>query len=347
MSATASTTANTAATGTNATVFVAGATGFIGKHVVKQLLEQNYYVVGSVRSKEKGDALTVLLANPNFNYEIVEEIEEKGAFDLALKKFPNVSVFIDAATPLPIGVNYDKQLIKRSSKGIEHILHSIKEYGVNVRRVVMTSSIAACMNFEQANNPAYVVDPTKWNPDSHHAGKDTPVTAYFYAKAAAEKAAWDFVQKKKCNFTLTTILPGYTFGPHAFDTNVSDVLNTSTEIINKIAGLSPNDYIPNFGGLFVDVRDVARAHILAFEKPPAAEKRLILVSEEFSAQTIVNILHKFYPALQLPVGEPNKPLLGLKFNNEETRKILAFELVPLETSIKDTFDQIFRARGIL
>ncbi|RLV91854.1 putative NADPH-dependent methylglyoxal reductase GRP2 [Spathaspora sp. JA1] len=332
---------------TPTTVFVAGATGFIGKHIVKQLLEGGYYVIGSVRSKEKGDALHVLLSHPNFNYEVVEEVEAKGAFDLALKKYPTLSVFIDAATPLPIGTNYDKQLIKRSAKGIKHIFSSIKEYGPHVKKVVMTSSIAACMNLEQVNDPTFIVDPSKWNPDSHHAGKDNSANAYFYAKAAAEKEAWDFVQKDACHFTLATVLPGYTLGPQAFDTNVTDILNTSSEIVNKIADLSLNDDIPNYGGLFVDVRDVARAHILAFENPKAAGKRLILVSEEFSAQLIVNILRKLYPSWQLPAGEPGRPLLGLQFNNEETQHILGFELVPLVTSVKDTYDQVLKVKGIL
>ena len=71
--------------------------------------------------------------------------------------------------------------------------------------------------------------------------------------------------------------------------------------------------------MFVDVRDVAAAHIRAFELNEAQNKRLMLVSEPFSAQEIVDILHEMYPAVQLPLGHPgDKP--NYKFNNIETKK---------------------------
>ena len=77
---------------------------------------------------------------------VAKDSEAKDAFDKALKTHPETEVFIDTASSLPIGVNYDKQLIKRTAKGVKNILTSIKYHGIHVRRVVLTSSIASCMN---------------------------------------------------------------------------------------------------------------------------------------------------------------------------------------------------------
>ena len=327
------------------TIFVAGASGYIGKHIVYQLLEKGYRVIGSVRTEEKGDRLKTLFENDNFNYVVVEEAEAKGAFDEALKSHPETEVFIDTASPLPLGVNYEKQLIKRTANGVKNILTSIKDHGPNIRRVVLTSSIASCMNEQQSKDPNFVVDETKWNPDKHSSAKENPKTAYFYAKAAAEQEAWNFV-KKKPPFSLTTILPAYTFGPQCFDEDVSDLLETSVEIVTKIFELNKNDPIPDEKGLFVDVRDVASAHIQAFEKNEAQNKRLMLVSEDFSAQEIVDILNQMYPGAQLPTGHPgDKP--NYKFDNTQTKKILDLRCRSLQSSIKDDYDQYLRTHGII
>lgn len=43
--------------------------------------------------------------------------------------------------------------------------------------------------------------------------KTNPFAAYSASKALAEQASWDFVEKEKPSFDLSTILPSYNFGP--------------------------------------------------------------------------------------------------------------------------------------
>lgn len=56
-----------------------------------------------------------------------------------------------------------------------------------------------------------------------------------------------------------------------------------------------------FGGVyrFVDVRDVAYAHIQAFENPSASGRYCLVGSVTYSSEAL-EILHKLYPALSLP-----------------------------------------------
>ena len=89
----------------------------------------------------------------------------------------------------------------------------------------------------------------------------------------AEKAAWDFIKSNdNVKFSLSTINPSFVFGPQSFGSEIKQSLNTSSEIINSILKLKPNDSIPASKGGWVDVRDVAKAHIIAFENEDAKIK---------------------------------------------------------------------------
>lgn len=62
-----------------AKVLVTGASGFLGAHVAKALIDRGYYVRGTVRSSKKGDYLKNLLGSDKFEYVIVEDMEAVSA----------------------------------------------------------------------------------------------------------------------------------------------------------------------------------------------------------------------------------------------------------------------------
>ena len=69
--------------------------------------------------------------------------------------------------------------------------------------------------------------------------------------------------------------------------------------------LKPNDSIPASKGGWVDVRDVAKAHIIAFENEDAKNQRILLNSGRFTSQSLVDIINdKFRFERKIPVGEP-------------------------------------------
>lgn len=51
---------------------------------------------------------------------------------------------------------------------------------------------------------------------------------------------------------------------------------------------------------FVDVRDVARAHIAAFENS-SANGRYLLVGKSISHPEALQLLHKLYPSINCPI----------------------------------------------
>lgn len=90
-----------------------------------------------------------------------------------------------------------------------------------------------------------------------------PGYAYYGAKKWAEQAAWDFVKEENPHFELVTLCPPMVYGEVAQYVKSADQLNTSSAVLNSILkGLSKE--VPFQGVmLFVNVKDLANAHVLA------------------------------------------------------------------------------------
>ncbi|KAJ9174536.1 hypothetical protein P3X46_013172 [Hevea brasiliensis] len=159
---------------------------------------------------------------------------------------------------------------------------------------------------------------------------------YLYAKTVAEKAAWKFA--KEIGIDMVTIHPGFVIGPF-----LQPTLNVTVEVIlNYING----ETFPNEIYRFVDVRDVASAHIQAFEQP-SANGRYCLVERVVHFSELLKIVHEQYPTLHLPEKcEDGKPF-ALKYEvSKEKAKSLSINFIPLEVSVVDTIECL-KEKGFL
>jgi dihydroflavonol-4-reductase len=77
---------------------------------------------------------------------------------------------------------------------------------------------------------------------------------------------------------------GVAFGPTLFKTRTVSLELFTRLLKNKYPGL------PNVKLAFVDVRDVARAHLLAIQIPKAANKRIIINNECLWFSEVTHIL---------------------------------------------------------
>lgn len=333
------------------TVFVSGASGFIAQHIVQTLLDNNYNVVGSVRSASKGDNLAKLFANDKFSYEIVADIGAEGAFDEALKNHPEVTVFLHTASPFHFNVtDIEKDLLLPAIDGTKNALSSVKKYGPQITNVAVTSSYAAIFTLERESDNTFTNTEESWNPLTWEQSLENALVGYCGSKTFAERAAWDFVEKEKPNFKLTTVNPSYVFGPQAFASTIGDLINTSSDILYSILKLKPNEKLPEHKGGFVDVRDVAYAHLVAFEKPEAAGQRLLLNSGPFVTQSILNVMNDNIPAVRgkIPVGDRESEKKDLEetvnVDNSKTKAILGRPLIDLKKSVVDSIEQILSVK---
>lgn len=102
------------------------------------------------------------------------------------------------------------------------------------------------------------------------------------------------------------------------------------------------------------MRDVAQAHVAAFEKPDAANKRFFTTAGYFTNKDIANIIKQHFsqykdlpsestPGGDYPEGGIEKGLY--KYNNKRSIDILGLKYKSFEDSIVDTIKS-FQAKGL-
>jgi nucleoside-diphosphate-sugar epimerase len=160
-------------------------------------------------------------------------------------------------------------------------------------------------------------------------------------KTFAEKAAWDFVEKEKPNFDIATINPPLVLGPVVPYLNSLDAVNTSnSRVSNLVRGNNRDKLLPTGTFLWVDVHDVALAHVRAIEVPEAGGERFFLVAGLYSNKDIADIIRETYPQLEdklPPKDSPDDmPADVYGYDNKKSREVLGIQYRPLKESVADT-----------
>jgi nucleoside-diphosphate-sugar epimerase len=100
-----------------------------------------------------------------------------------------------------------KELIDPAVIGTTGILKSIKKNAPSVKRVVITSSFASIIDASKGPSWDHKYSEADWNPITPEQAVESPAFGYRASKTFAEKAAWDFVEKEKPNFTCVPFIP--------------------------------------------------------------------------------------------------------------------------------------------
>ncbi|KIW16858.1 hypothetical protein PV08_04048 [Exophiala spinifera] len=326
-------------------VLLSGGSGFIAAHCVDILLQHGHDVVFTVRSDEKGQK--ILNNHPGtpaskLSYVIVKDIAQETAFDEAVKSDPPFEAVLHTASPFHFNVtDVKKDLLDPAVIGTTGILKAVKKSAPSVKRVVITSSFAAILN---AANHAKTYSEKNWNPITEEEAVQNPSNGYRASKTFAEKAAWDFVANEKPNFDVATINPPLVFGPVVHYLNSLDTINTSNERVrNMIQGKFKDGLPPSGVFLWVDVRDVALAHVKAMEVPEAGGQRFFCTAGHMSNGEVASIIKKNFPAFadKLPADlSSDAPADVYGFDNSQSKKVLGIEYRSLEDSIVDTVNSL-------
>jgi len=328
-------------------VLLTGGSGFIAAHVLDILLKNGHRVVTTVRSQEKADKIAKAHSSygkDKLDFAIVEDIAQENAFDKAVVSDPPFEAVIHTASPFHFNVtDVQKELLDPAIIGTTGVLKSIKKSAPTVKRVVITSSFASIINPFKGTWPGHTYSEADWNPLTPEQAVENPANGYRASKTFAERAAWDFVEREKPNFTLATMCPPLVLGPIVHYLNSLDGLNTSNQRIRDIMLGKAKEEIPPTGTfLWVDVRDLAQCHVAAIEKEAAADKRFFITAGYFSNKEIAQIVGKHYP--QYKEGLPTEKTPGgdypeegvYKFDNKRSIDVLGVEYRSLDESIKDT-----------
>jgi len=330
------------------TVLLTGASGYIGKHITLQLLNQGYKVRASVRSLSKSAEVKNavkphLLDSSDLDSRLtfVElDLDEDLGWDAALK---GIDVLMHTASPFPIASPKDENdLIRPAVDGTLRALKAAKSAGVN--RVILTSSNAAVYGCDlPAGKSEY--DETMWTDVNHPIGR----VAYTKSKTLAEKAAWDFVSSQAPQIELTTINPVLVLGA-PLDNN----FGSSISVVERIMkGKDP--MLPDLRFSIVDVRDVAQMHVQAIKNDATKGERILAASETYSFVGIATYIKSIYPKSKIKTGKAPSalikllslfdgeikavlPLLGKPMitSNKKAQKLLGIKFIPVEVTLKES-----------
>jgi nucleoside-diphosphate-sugar epimerase len=197
-------------------VLVTGVTGYVGSHVARLLLSRGYKVRGTLRSLKKCDEVTraVVPAGVDPANLTFAEIDLLDPVDRWVDVVKGCDYVQHVASPFPIAEpKHEDDLIKPAVEGTLAVLRAAASSRGSVKRVVITSSVAAVAYGRYGEwsphgcPPAqrkHVFDEKDW---SDVKGCD----AYPKSKTLAEKAAWEFVEKLDDSekFELAVINPGF------------------------------------------------------------------------------------------------------------------------------------------
>ena len=256
-------------------VLVTGTTGFIGLHCVQQLLEKGFAVNGTLRSFDRKDEVINALSSHNTSTEHLalfetDLLDDKG-WDKAIE---GCEYILHVASPFVLTPENEDFFVRPAVEGSLRVLKLANNH--NIKKVVLTSSFAAMADTLEEKDS---FDETDWS-DPNKKG----IQAYGKSKTLAEKAAWDFMSSDKPSFTLTVINPVGVTGP-----SLSKDIGTSNSIISQmINGNIPGTSKVHIG--FVDVRDVAAAHVTAMLNKKTDGERIIVSEKTLWMDEVATIL---------------------------------------------------------
>lgn len=224
----------------NMPVLVTGATGFIGSHVVVELLRRNIPVRAMVRDL----SLTKMFEKDN-NLEFVKaDLLDVEALKVAVDNCDDV---IHCAAALHLdNKEVKKRVLDPSIKGVENLCNVMS----SVKRVVHTSSVAAIRSTHYNNGQVFTNN--DWCSDA-----SVDSNPYGYAKSTAERIIRDWAAEREVK--LVTINPSIVFGPILHKKHVGG----SMAYLNHFS--KGSKFVLDIHINFVDVRDVAIAHVNALE----------------------------------------------------------------------------------
>jgi dihydroflavonol-4-reductase len=265
-----------------------------------------------------------------------------------------VDYVLHVASPFPrTSPKTEDELIRPARDGALRVLKAARDAGV--KRVVLTSSIAAIIHGHGTH--ATVFTESDWTDETNLA--DTG--PYERSKTIAERAAWAWQATQGESLELVTVNPSTVIGPV-----LSGDFSFSIEVVRKLLdGSVPG--IPRFGFDLVDVRDIARLHILAMITPSAAGQRFIGAGEFLWGKEIAGLLKQglgnnarkvpsmvvpdflvrafalFDPAVRSQIFNLGKEK---RVSSDKARKMLGWTTRPVSESILDTA-QSLQSNGLV
>ncbi|MFA9391866.1 MAG: NAD-dependent epimerase/dehydratase family protein [Prolixibacteraceae bacterium] len=228
-------------------IFLTGGTGFIGAHVVNEMLTKGHSVTILAREVNKIPALHGLR-----NVKIIKgDVADAKTYQESLK---GQEVLIHIA--LNWGDTAVEMLLNDTLSSVQLFQLAAK---AGVKNIIYTSSTAV-------NDWVYMDDKARALGEEatvFEASKQNPVTHYGATKGATEL----FLQSIAFEYKITTncIRPGYTFGNPAIEGASIEADNRFVTIVKAALANEPIEIIKNDGTQFIDAGDLSKIYSAILE----------------------------------------------------------------------------------
>ncbi len=326
-----------------ARVCVTGAAGYVGAHVVLELLRRGYRVRAAVRDPENGSRNRHLVQGavglPGALELVGLDLERAATFAPA---FAGCDAVIHTASAVALtAADPEREIVGVAVQGAANALRAATE--AHVPRVVMTSSVAAVVGDRE--RPGHVFTERDWNDDA-----TTRSDAYATSKVKSEREARRLAGLPGAP-TLTCILPSLVLGPVLAEQH----LRTSPAVlVELLKGAFPG--VPDLHFGVVDVRDVALAHVRAMEVERPSE-RYVCSAASAALRDMARTLREVAPHAKVPTRALPDVLLyatalfdprltfgflrknlgrAPRFDNARIRRELGVDFRPVPETVADT-----------
>ena len=328
------------------TILVTGGTGFIGLHCLQQLLDKGYKVRTTIRSESRKQEVLEAMKKHSSNCENLEFYIADLLKDDGWKEAVEGSKYVlHVASPFFLGEPENEDVfIKPAVEGTLRVLKACAD--ADVQKVVLTSSFAAVGYGHPREKEVYTEE--DWS------SVDGEISAYAKSKTLAEKAAWEFVEnlEESKKFDLTVINPVAVTGPML----TGDIGSSNDFLLKLISGSMPA--CPKIHMGYIDVRDVAKAHIFSMTEEKTNGERIIVSENEMFFAEVGKTLNeagfKKSPTKELPnflvkimsffVGELKTLLSSLDrkgdIDKTKAQSFFNWEYISTEQSVTETAQQL-------
>ncbi|EFJ13136.1 hypothetical protein SELMODRAFT_123171 [Selaginella moellendorffii] len=320
------------------TVAVTGAGGFIGSWIVRILLDRGYQVRAAVRDPHdelKLAHLKQLPGAPDRLTTVKLDLSSSSAIEASVQGCDGV-FHVACAMAAKLTRDPHAEIVQPIVDGTVNLMRACSSAGVT--RVVLTSTIGT-MYLDPSRGDSAPIDEQCWS--SLEFMEETGEW-YCLGKTLAESAAWQISRKSELD--LVVINPCVTLGPV-----LQPWQNASSSHILRLINTKFERYL-NRSQAYVDVRDVALAHVEAFERQGARGRYLCAESSLHRAE-LIDVLREVVPP-EVAARLPSKMVTGgeraarFVISTEKIRRELGLKFRPLKECLKDSVES-YRDKGLL
>ncbi|MCB1246776.1 MAG: NAD-dependent epimerase/dehydratase family protein [Acidimicrobiia bacterium] len=317
--------------------FITGATGVVGGHLLRTLIDRGDRVTALVRSETDAEVMRSLGATP-----VLGDVTKPSGLSDAM--WGASTVFhvagVNEGCPKDVGLMESVNI-----GGAESVVEAAAHAGVG--RVVLTSSVVAIGEAEGMIGTE----------ETRHGG--SYVSAYARSKHLGEQAA--LLAAERTGIELVVVNPASVQGPGRS--------SGSAELIRRVV-TSRRPWLVDVTVSIVDIADCSRGHLLAAERGRPGE-RYILSGATLRVSDIVSIINhvagteihprwlsadlvrsvglpvsRFVPSDRICPDMIRSLLHGHRYDNGRSRRDLGLTYTPIEDTFRTTIDW-FRAEGLI